>query len=392
MRRPPASILAHLLALAALIAAPLGCSTALPNYGSRPRAAIDAAVSPLDEPLPVPVITLAGAPGEIGAQHGAALHEQIKLLEEKYLNPRLGDGSRKVLALAAASLFVTKISPAHMQEIRSLAEASNLDPRTALLAQCFLDLTNSIACSTIALPASASPDGVPRLGRNLDFPSMDVLDKVSVVMVYRPAGAFEFVAIGWPGLIGVVSGMNEHGLTLSNMEVPREPRFPSAMPYPLLYRTILERCRTVDEAIQFLEDTPRQSANNLTLMDGAGNRAVVEIKPESIAVRRGVDDQPLISTNHQRGQDADTPGRCWRYDSLRAASTTSFGELDVRKIESMLAHAQQQDFTIQSMVIEPSRRVMYLSFGKNAASRKFYRFDLNKQFTRPLSPAVAGAH
>lgn len=380
-----------LLGLATLVAAP-GCSVATSaSVASRNHAAMVAPQPPPDEPLPVPVVTLVGEPSEIGTTHGTELHEQIKTLEEKYLNRRLGDESRKMIAYTAATMFATKISPAHMQEISAIAESSGLDQRTALLAQCFLDLTNSIACATIALPASASPDGVARMGRNLDFPSLNIADKLSVVLVYRPAGAYQFVAIGWPGLVGVLSGMNEHGLTLANMEVKRAPRFPSAMPYPLLYRTILERCRTVDEAIALLEQTPRQSANNLMLMDAAGNRAVVEIKPESIAVRRGVEGEPLLSTNHQRGQDTDTAGRCWRYDSLHAASTESFGNIDVRKIESMLADAQQKDFTIQSMVFEPSRRVMYLAFGNNAASTKFYRFDLNQHFTNPMTAPVAGA-
>ncbi len=64
-------------------------------------------------------------------------------------------------------------------------------------------------------------------------------------------------------------------------------RPPTAMPYTLLYRAILERCHTVDEAIDFLNRTPRQTANNLMLMDAAGNRAVAEIRVDGVTVRRG---------------------------------------------------------------------------------------------------------
>jgi predicted choloylglycine hydrolase len=359
-----------------------GCAVATP----RPlRTIAQAPTAPPvvpDEPLPVPVVTLQGSGSTIGETHGRELRVQIQTLESQYLNKRLGDDeARRMLAYAAASMFATKISSSHMQEITGLANTSGLEPRTILLAQCFLDLTNSIACSTIALPASAAPDGVARLGRNLDFPSLNVADKLSVVMIYKPADAYQFVAIGWPGLVGVLSGMNEHGLTLANMEVNRSPRFPSAMPYPLLYRTILEKCRTVDEAIALLESTPRQTANNLMLMDATGKRAVVEIKPEAIAVRHGIENEALISTNHQRDQDSATAGRCRRYDFLRAASAESFGQIDVEKIESMLKTAQQKNFTIQSMVFEPSRRVVYLAFGNNAASTRFYRFDLKRHFT-----------
>src|SRR5688500_9903586 len=118
-----------------------------------------------------------------------------------------------------------------------------------LLAQCFLDLSPMVACSTVTLPASASPDGVARFGRNLDFPSFNIADKRSVVLVYRPQGRHAFAAVGWPGMVGVLTGMNEHGLTLANMEVTRSVRLPSAMPYTLLYRSVLERCRTGEEAV-----------------------------------------------------------------------------------------------------------------------------------------------
>jgi hypothetical protein len=64
------------------------------------------------------------------------------------------------------------------------------------------------------------------------------------------------------------------------------------MPYPFLYRTILEECRTVDEAVELLRSAGRQSANNLMLMDAGGARALVEIAPDGIVVRRASDDAP----------------------------------------------------------------------------------------------------
>jgi predicted choloylglycine hydrolase len=154
------------------------------------------------------------------------------------------------------------------------------------------------------------------------------------------------------------------------------------MPYTMLYRTVLEQCRTVDEAIDLLNRTPRQTANNIMLMDAAGNRAVCELSPEKVVVRRGTADQALISTNHQRGQDCDTTGECRRYDFLRARSHDEFGQIDVKQIQSMLAGATQGKMSLQSMVFEPSRRVIYLATGTNAPTRKFYRVDLTSHFAQ----------
>ena len=257
-----------------------------------------------------------------------------------------------------------------------------------LLAHCFLDLSPMTACSTVTLPASMSADGVARFGRNLDFPSFNVADKLSMVQVYRPAGRHAFMAVGWPGLAGVLSGMNEHGLALANMEVTRGRRLPTAMPYVLLYRTVLEQCKTTEEAIDLLRTTPRQSANNLMIMDAAGDRAVVEITPEAVHVRRAADEQALVSTNHQRGDDCETAGRCRRFDTLVEESGDRRGRIDVKAIQSMLADVSQGRMTLQSMVFEPSTRVMYLSTGKDAARKTFYRLDLKKHFARGTQQAA----
>lgn len=359
----------------------------------QPAAAAGATVVPEKElPFPLPVIELAGTDDRIGAEHGRRLGETIRDLHANYLNAYFSSPGQRVLAMAAAAAFEPRVAPEHLAEIRALAKETKIDARQMLLAQCFLDLSAMTACSTVALPAEASPDGVPRFGRNLDFPSFDVADKATVVLVYKPTGGrYAFAAVGWPGMCGVLSGMNEHGLTLANMEVTRGRRLPTAMPYVLLYRTVLERCRTVDEATALLEKTPRQSANNLMLMDAEGGRAVAEITPEKVTVRRGMAGQALFSTNHQRGDDTDTAGRCPRYDSMHDASAGQFGRIDVKAIETMLAAASQRKLTLQSMVFEPSNRVIYLSAGQDAARKPFHRLDLKPRFVATAGQQVSAA-
>jgi len=251
-----------------------------------------------------------------------------------------------------------------------------------MLANCFLDLSPMAACSTITLSSKAAPDGIARFGRNLDFPGFGIADKATVVIIFHPKDRYQFAAVTWPGLIGVLSGMNEHGLTLASMEVGREMGLPRAMPYILLYRTLLEKCKTVQEAIDLLEKTPRQTANNLMLMDAAGQRAVVEITPEKIVVRRAPEDRPLISTNHHRGADLDKHGLCERYDYLHDEGLKEFGNIGPESIEKMLGKVQQGDDTLQSMVFEPSTRVMYLATGPQATKNPYQRIELAPYFAK----------
>jgi isopenicillin-N N-acyltransferase-like protein len=347
-----------------------GCSTA-------PRLSVPAV--PPDEP-PVPIIHLRGTGRELGEQMGSQLGREITSLYAKYFGQYFQSDMERNMALIAAGMFESRIGPEYLAEVKALAAKTGLDERQVMLAQCFLDLSAMTACSTITLPGGASSDRVARFGRNLDFPGFDIADKSSVLLVYHPKDRFSFVSVAWPGMMGVLSGMNEHGLTLANMEVDRPQRPPMAMPYSLLYRSILERCRTVDEAIGLLRSIPRQTANNLMLMDAAGGRAVVEITPDAVTVRRASDSAALISTNHHRLADLDTPGRCARFDYLHDTAARQFGSVSRTDIQAMLAHVAQGEMTLQSMVFEPSNRVMYLAVGANAPTRGYHRIDLNRLF------------
>jgi hypothetical protein len=359
----------------------IGCSTSSPQTAIQPVVA-QVAAPPVIPAWTGPTIELSGSGEEIGHEHGKQLRQSIAYLHKNYLDAYLGSGAHRLLALGAAFLFEGYFRPEHRSEVDALANETGMDPREAVLAQCFLDLLPMSACSTITLPASAAPDGVARFGRNLEFPSLDVADKYSTVFFYRPDGRYQFVSIGWPGMIGLLSGMNEHGLALANMEVTRVPRFPGAMPYTMLYRTVLERCKTVDEAIELLQNTARQTPNNLMLMDASGDRAVVEITPDAVQVRRAPAGDPLVSTNHQRGTDCDSLGKCWRYDRLRQIGQARFGTIDLQTLEKMLAQVASGPDCLQSMVFEPANRVIYLSTGADAANKTFYRLDCNAYFSR----------
>jgi hypothetical protein len=325
---------------------------------------------------PVPILELRGAGAELGQQQGIALGDTIRWLHGQYLQQYLRTPATRLAALAGAAVFEAGLPPDYRDEVHALAQATGVDEKQVMLAQCFLDLSPMNACSTVGLPADASPDRVPRMGRNLDFRSFNIADKQTIVLLFHPTGKYAFASVSWPGMLGVLSGMNEKGLCLANMEVPREVRWPVALPYTLLYRSILERCATVNEAIAMLERTPRQTANNLMLIDAAGDRAVAELTPDAVHVRRAASTRGLYCTNHQRGDDADTPGRCWRYDRLHDLTRSTFGSIDIEQIKELLATASQGEMTMQSMIFEPSDRVLYLATGKDAAHQPYTRLAL----------------
>ena len=380
-------LVAGLILVAGSLLATGGCrplatadkGTASPAPGSAPAPDAAATATPA---APFDIVTIGGTPEAIGRDHGRRLGERIRMLEDRYVKAIFGDASRHAAGLVAAAGFRPLLRPHHRDELDALAEAAGLPPGRMLLANSFLDLLPSVGCATIALSGAASADGVPRFGRNLDFPSLGVADDQSLVIVVRAEGRHAFAAVTWPGLVGVLSGMNEHGLTLANMEVKRTPRVPAAMPYAFLYRAILEECRTVDEAIALLDKEKRQTANNLMLMDASGNRALVEITPAAIRVRRAHDTAPLVATNHHR-EDGGGPDVCTRYDCLTTDATREWGRFDRRGLQKLLARTGQGDLTLQSMIFEPADRRLLLAVGTRAAGRGFHLLELGPLLAPP---------
>jgi predicted choloylglycine hydrolase len=74
-----------------------------------------------------------------------------------------------------------------------------------------------------------------------------------LVTVYRQRGKHAFASIGFPGLIGCASGINERGLAVAWLDASStrdgSPAFnPTGTPLVCCFRRILEECATVEEA------------------------------------------------------------------------------------------------------------------------------------------------
>src|SRR5207248_1403528 len=80
--------------------------------------------------------------------------------------------------------------------------------------------------------------------------------------VYRPANKHAFATVGFPGLAGCLSGMNDQGLSVAILEVystkDGSPKYdPRGRPNFFTFRQVLEQCATVEEAVKLLRETPR---------------------------------------------------------------------------------------------------------------------------------------
>jgi len=315
--------------------------------------------------LPVPtvsqhdgilVVELTGTAYERGHQHGTVLGDRIRHLHSRLIGDIVfGKGS----AMGAGFLTVLYGILARMHpniprglrdEMHGVADGARVPYRDILLINCFDDVLHSLmqlnpilapllhhrfvkpvlgllgapptpvpgfACSSFVLIGDRSMTGTPLHGRNLDYLISDgfvdpdgviprELRQNVVVLVTRPMHGRAFASVAWPGFVGVVTALNQDGLSLACLTstVPRETA--NGTPLLLLYRMLIQHAGTLDEAEWLLRGARRTIGNNLTVASGPANDARrFEFTMERVQAAPPVDGL-VVATNHFQ-QPAMTP-------------------------------------------------------------------------------------
>lgn len=334
----------------------------------------------------VPVLTVQGTPAEIGRQYGVLPIETaapLMALPKRILKEQGMGGAWPVAVKMAQTLF-SRVAADHRRELDEMAKASGIDREVLVVANTLLELRRLGGCSTFIVQGRRSAAQGPLFGRNLDFPPMGVLDRLGLVTVVRPQGKHAFVSIGFPGLIGVLSGMNDAGLAVATLDVYRckdgSPLFdPSGTPLTFCYRRVLEECATVREAEKLLRQVKPTTWSNLTVCDTQGG-VVFELTPNHVVVRRPVDDA-LACTNHFRTPQLSVGVRCRRYAVFRQAMKAP--QFTLRDVARLMHEVNQGENTIQTMIFEPAARRLHVALGRGPVSAR----PLN---VLPLRPLLAG--
>jgi hypothetical protein len=165
-----------------------------------------------------------------------------------------------------------------------------------------------IGCSAFVLGPGATKDGHTLLARAFDFEAGEQFDRDKAVFFVRGDGAIPFASVAWPGLVGVMSGMNAEGVALVvNGGRARDPRV-EGEPVIFLLREVLEQAHDTGEAVAILRRQSVMVSHLVMVADAKGKTAIVERAPgEEAWVRPVVDPDRVPLTNHFEGPLASDP-------------------------------------------------------------------------------------
>jgi isopenicillin-N N-acyltransferase-like protein len=379
-------------------------------------------------------VYLEGSPEQIGSAHSRLLYDRMVANEEELWGTfaRLVPVSlARTLLMDASRLRFRGVDrgfpEARRREVAAEARAFDPDPIAGQLPtyhrMVFLhslyDISLSfehsplIGCSAFGLGPGATTDGHTLLGRAFDLEAGDIFDKDKAVFFVRGDGVIPFASVSWPGLVGVLSGMNEEGVAvIVNGARAREP-VTDGEPVVFGLREVLERAHDTREATDILRGQRVMVSHLVLVADAHGRFAVVERAPGAEAFVRDswADPDRVGLTNHFEGplgadprnaavrERTTTLPRRARLDELLAqvgpheanvaravAMLRDHGcaggvacELgDRRTIDALIA--------THGIVADTTDRVLWVSAGPHLSGR-FVRFDLRAVFATGHDPA-----
>ena len=342
----------------------------------------------------LPVLTVEGTPQEIGRQQGAltadvAVHIMAhpgNLLRKVEREESLPD------LLETGRVLLSRLPKDHLEELRAFARQSGIDFDTLAAVNVMVDTyRGGFGCSSLIVAPERSETGGPLFGRNLDFFTAGELQQYSLVTVFRPVGKHAFVSVGFPGMIGCLTGMNDAGLTVAVHEVffSRDGSTifnPSGTPYTFAFRRILEECTTVREAEEFLRRTERTTFLSLAVCD-RDRGAVLEMTPENVATRRG-SHGICACTNHFRTRQLATISLGWRHRILMRSLQAE--NIDLDYVAAKLHQVNLGRLTMQTMVFEPALLKLHLAIGSCPSSALPLRELELGRFFSPETAVIVG--
>lgn len=156
-----------------------------------------------------------------------------------------------------------------------------------------------VGCSSFAVWGEKTVDGELLIGRNFDFYAGDEFAEEKIIAFINPSEGHKFMSVTWGGMIGVVSGMNDQGLTVTINAGKSEIPLVAKTPISIVTREILQYASTIEEAVAIAKKREVFVSEAIFVSSAMDRKAaIIEVSPDNFGVFEVENTNELICSNH----------------------------------------------------------------------------------------------
>lgn len=262
-----------------------------------------------------------------------------------------------------------------------------------------------VGCSSLAVWDENTEDGELLIGRNFDFYVGEDFAKNKVVELVKPEKGIPYLSVSWAGMVGVVSGMNKEGITVTINAGKSKIPLAAKTPISLVTREILQYAKTTDEAIEIAKRRKVFVSESILVGSAQDKKAIViEISPKNFGVYEVKNSSKIFCTNHFQSPEFQDDKKNkkqiinshseYRYEKLQELVQEN-PKLNPQKMVSLLRNlsglkgkdiglgnekAINQLLAHHAVVFSPEKKLVWVSSNPYQLG-EFVCYDLNKIFS-----------
>ncbi|TKJ30997.1 MAG: hypothetical protein CEE40_02785 [Chloroflexi bacterium B3_Chlor] len=353
----------------------------------------------LEERQGLRILRLTGTPYDMGYQHGVLLRHEIRagLQDQVFERLMLQGQVSHLLLLHHARRLETYLPSEYRDEMRGLADGAGLSYSDVLLLNSYHDLiceptprrglqelffslyplfipqmgpravlssapatverdsTGNALChpvgGTFAIFGQGTEDR--KLLQGLDFASPAPYLQDLLLILYRPDVGNTFVAVGWPGMVGVTMGLNEERISVAGLPSPSQDASLDGIPLPFLLREVLQYAGDIRTALRLIASAERTTGYNVVIGDGKpADAQALEFSAHQYAIFEA-DNDLVVRTNHYLdpslsetqlvSSGGDNESSRARLEELSHLLSSGFGHMDSSSAMNLLKQGHDAD-------------------------------------------------
>ncbi len=136
------------------------------------------------------------------------------------------------------------------------------------------------------------------VGRNFDFYINDDFAENKIVAFVNPDDGYKFAYVTWASMIGVVSGMNEKGLTVTINAAKSDIPTKAATPISIVARYILQHAQNISEAREIANDFQTFVSESILIGSAQDDEVAIIEKSPSKTGFFSTDTNYIVCSNH----------------------------------------------------------------------------------------------